>query len=58
MSIEKPKRRLSAHISGKDKVDMTKITKKKHGRKNKKMMKGETFENILQLTENNLHQQQ
>ena len=34
---------------------MTKITKKR-GRKDKKMMKGETFENILQQTENNLHQ--
>ena len=36
---------------------MTKITKKRE-RKNKKMMKCETFENILQQTENNLHQQQ
>ena len=55
MPKEKPKRRLSAHISGKDKVDMTKVTKKR-ARKTKKMMKGETFENLIQLTENNLHQ--
>ena len=46
MPKEKPKRRLSAYVPNK-KVDMTKVTKKRD-RKHKKMMKGETFENILQ----------
>ena len=51
-----PKRRLSAYVPEKKKEDMTKINKKR-SKKDKRMLKAETFENIIKQTENNLHQQ-
>ena len=53
MPQKESKRRLSALVPEKDKVDLTKA--KRATRKDRKMFKAETFENILFQTESQMN---